>query len=328
MARLVARHEREDLSHHGVDGLQPAAQLLVEQEAGELGGAGALQELDENLARRPADAVRSLAERVVAHKVLLVVVPAELGQHGVHLLLVQRAAPLATEELLHLLKVRRVEPRRQRVLLGSHLDAVAHLGDASLAVNLLSAGGGRSQHQGTGGAARRARRSARRAARAARPQRHRRRGASHTRGAHSERHQNSRSESKCGRSGHVTRAAGARAPHWRPRRVRRPAPHARAVPLASEGAVSGDTGAPRRACGTTRAPGALLCGCACAIGRCACEERAGAAAKREAPHALRSVTRRELTQATARRASSIGGYNSAARCAKPHCRRSHSHRGR
>ena len=153
VARLVAAHQREDLSHHRVAGLHAAAQLLVEEEAGELGCAGALQELDEDLARRPADAFRSLAEAVVAHEVLLVVVVTELGEHAGHLLLVQPAVPLAGPQAVHLLKVGGVEARRQHVLLGSNLDALARLDQASLTVHVRGRRGVRRPH------ARRARRA-------------------------------------------------------------------------------------------------------------------------------------------------------------------------
>jgi len=55
--RLVARHQREHLRDRGVALLQPAAELLVEEEAGELSGARPLEELDKDLARRPLDRV-------------------------------------------------------------------------------------------------------------------------------------------------------------------------------------------------------------------------------------------------------------------------------
>jgi len=57
---LVARHEREDLRHRGVAGFQAAADLLVEQKAGELGRAAALEELDEDAAGGAADLVGGL----------------------------------------------------------------------------------------------------------------------------------------------------------------------------------------------------------------------------------------------------------------------------
>lgn len=46
------------LSDHGVGGFEPPAQLLVQQESGELGRAGALQELHENLAGRALRSTR------------------------------------------------------------------------------------------------------------------------------------------------------------------------------------------------------------------------------------------------------------------------------
>jgi len=55
VAGLVARQQHEDLGHGGVGVLEAPPQLLVEQEAGELGGAGSFKELDEDLAGGAGD---------------------------------------------------------------------------------------------------------------------------------------------------------------------------------------------------------------------------------------------------------------------------------
>ena len=56
-----------ELPQKGLFGVQPPPELLVQQEAGELGRAGALKELDEDLARRALEAgdqLRRLSSRV------------------------------------------------------------------------------------------------------------------------------------------------------------------------------------------------------------------------------------------------------------------------
>lgn len=83
-AQLAAR-ARVRTCDCGVDGLEAPPQLLEQQEAGELGRAGALQELDEDLARRPAQLLSGRLELLVAHKVALVVVGAHLGQERLQL---------------------------------------------------------------------------------------------------------------------------------------------------------------------------------------------------------------------------------------------------
>lgn len=97
--------------------LEAAAELLVEEEAGELGGAGALEELDEDLAEGALQLVGGLLEGRVADEVGLVVVRLELLEQRLELLLVQVLVHLRVEQRLHLVEVRRVEPRRQQRLL-------------------------------------------------------------------------------------------------------------------------------------------------------------------------------------------------------------------
>jgi hypothetical protein len=150
MARLVPGHEREDLGHHGVGFLQrngtsvnahqvlaetptpgcrskeatdlePAPELLVEEEPGELRGAGALEELDEYLAERSVHLVRGGLELRVAHEVGLVVVRLELLQQRVELRLVELLVDLGVEEAFHLVEVGGVEPRREQRLLDLRL---------------------------------------------------------------------------------------------------------------------------------------------------------------------------------------------------------------
>ena len=108
VACLVAGHEREHLGDHGVDLLQAASELLVEEKSAELRRAASLEELDEDLARGTLDLVRGGTERVVANEVALVVVLLELLEHSLHFLLVQLAVPLASEQLLHLLEILRL----------------------------------------------------------------------------------------------------------------------------------------------------------------------------------------------------------------------------
>lgn len=176
MARLVPGHERKDLGHHRVGFLQrngasarahkvlvemppknaepiakqrkarngtdlePAAELLVEEEARELGGAGALEELDEDLAERSLHLVCGGLELGVAHEVGLVVVRLELLQQRVELRLVELLVDLGVEELLHLVEVGGVEPRGEQRLL-----------DLRLAPRLLGRRGGCGRRRPGGG---------------------------------------------------------------------------------------------------------------------------------------------------------------------------------
>ena len=139
VASLVAGHEGEDLGSDGGSLLQAAAELLVEEETGELGGAGALEELDEDAALLTGDAVGGLLEGVVADEVLLVEVILELAEDRDELRLVEVGVDLLAEELLHLVEVGGVEAGGEEVLGGSLLDAVASELDAGLRVDL---GGG------------------------------------------------------------------------------------------------------------------------------------------------------------------------------------------
>ena len=102
-------HEGEDLGSDGGSLLQAAAELLVEEETGELGGAGALEELDEDAALLTGDAVGGLLEGVVADEVLLVEVLLELAEDRDELRLVEVGVDLLVEELLHLVEVGGVE---------------------------------------------------------------------------------------------------------------------------------------------------------------------------------------------------------------------------
>lgn len=101
--------------------LEPASQLLVEEESRELGGAGAFEELDENLSERALHLVGGGLELGVTHEVGLVVVRLELLQQRVELCLVELLVDLGVEEPLHLVEVRGVEPRREQRLLDLRL---------------------------------------------------------------------------------------------------------------------------------------------------------------------------------------------------------------
>jgi hypothetical protein len=72
--------------------------------------AGALEEFDEDFAGGAADLVGSVLEGVVAHKVGLVVVSPELGQHGLELVHLQVGVALQAEQVLHLVKIGGVKP--------------------------------------------------------------------------------------------------------------------------------------------------------------------------------------------------------------------------
>ena len=139
MPGLVTGHQGEDLSRDGGGLLEPAAELLVEEEAGELSGAGALEELDEDAAGITSDAVGGSLEGIVPHEVLLVEVLPELLEDGHELILVEVGVDLLAEELLHLVEVGGVEAGGEEVLGGSLLDAVASELDAGLLIDL---GGG------------------------------------------------------------------------------------------------------------------------------------------------------------------------------------------
>ena len=145
VARLVARHEGEDLGAHRRRLLEAAAELLVQQEAGELRGAGALEELDEDAAGLAGDAVRGGLERVVAHEVLLVEILLELLEDRHELGFVEVGVDLLAEELLHLVEVGGVEAGRQEVLVRSLLDAVARHLQAGLVVHRRARDGGRAR---------------------------------------------------------------------------------------------------------------------------------------------------------------------------------------
>lgn len=121
--------------------LEPAAELLVEEEPGELGGAGALEELDEDLAERALHLVGGLLELGVADEVGLVVVRLELLQQRVELVLVELLVNLGVEELLHLVEVSGVEARREQRLVDLRLAPL--LGRAGLR-------GGRGRRRGGG----------------------------------------------------------------------------------------------------------------------------------------------------------------------------------
>ena len=136
MPSLVAGHQGEDLSRDGGGLLEPAAELLVEEETGELRGAGALEELDEDAAGFAGDAVGGGLERIVPDEVLLVEVLPELLEDGHELSLVEVGVDLGAEELLHLVEVGGVEAGGEKVLVGGLLDTVAHLLDAGLGVDV------------------------------------------------------------------------------------------------------------------------------------------------------------------------------------------------
>lgn len=101
--------------------LEPAPELLVEEEPGELGGAGALEELDEDLAERALHLVSGGLELGVADEVGLVVVRLELLQQRLELGLVELLVDLGVEEPLHLVEVSGVEPRREKRFLDLRL---------------------------------------------------------------------------------------------------------------------------------------------------------------------------------------------------------------
>lgn len=136
MPGLVTGHQGEDLSRDGGGLLEPAAELLVEEEAGELSGAGALEELDEDAAGITSDAVGGSLEGIVPHEVLLVEVLPELLEDGHELILVEVGVDLLAEELLHLVEVSGVEAGGEEVLAGGLLDTVAHLLNAGLLVDV------------------------------------------------------------------------------------------------------------------------------------------------------------------------------------------------
>lgn len=87
---------------------------LVQQETAELGCAGPLQKLNEDLPGLACDALGCCLEGVVAHKVPLVVVVLELSAHGLELLHVQAGVDLLAEQLLHLVEVT-AESNKSRV---------------------------------------------------------------------------------------------------------------------------------------------------------------------------------------------------------------------
>jgi hypothetical protein len=120
-AHTPTRRSRKCTKKGAGRNLEPAAELLVEEEAGELGGAGALEELDEDLAERALHPVGGGLELGVAHEVGLVVVRLELLQQRVELRLVELLVDLGVEEALHLVEVRGVEPGREQRLLDLRL---------------------------------------------------------------------------------------------------------------------------------------------------------------------------------------------------------------
>mmetsp|Transcript_8975 Transcript_8975/g.14259 ORF Transcript_8975/g.14259 Transcript_8975/m.14259 type:complete len:428 (-) Transcript_8975:77-1360(-) len=140
MPGFVSAHEGEDLGNHRSGLLETAAKFLVQQKAGELGGARALKELDEDAARLTRDAVSSSLERVVAHEVLLVEVLTELLQDRHQLRLVEVGVDLGGEELLHLVEVGGVEARGEQVLVRRLLDSLAHLLDSGVGVDATGGG--------------------------------------------------------------------------------------------------------------------------------------------------------------------------------------------
>jgi hypothetical protein len=69
VAGLIPGEERENFGDGRVGRLQAAGELLVQEEARKFGGAGALQEFDEDLAGGALDGVGRLLEGLVADKV-------------------------------------------------------------------------------------------------------------------------------------------------------------------------------------------------------------------------------------------------------------------
>ena len=69
VAGLIPGEERENFGDGRVGRLQAAGELLVQEEARKFGGAGALQEFEEDLAGGALDGVGRLLEGLVADKV-------------------------------------------------------------------------------------------------------------------------------------------------------------------------------------------------------------------------------------------------------------------
>ena len=99
MAGLIARHQCEDLSHDRVGLLEAAAQLLVQQEAGELCSARSLEELNEDFASGALDLICRLLKGGRPDEVSLIVVCLELVKECLELSIGEVGVDLLVEKL-------------------------------------------------------------------------------------------------------------------------------------------------------------------------------------------------------------------------------------
>ena len=128
MAGLIAGHVGEAFSQQRILVLDAAAELLVQQKSGKLGGAALLQKLDEYLACFGVELVSSAVESFVTHKVMAVVVLTELladgfqflfirpqihGRHGLEICGVKtRCKDRVPDRIFHRRSLRRTQPRK------------------------------------------------------------------------------------------------------------------------------------------------------------------------------------------------------------------------
>ena len=107
---LVTHHQRKDFCNSRVGLLKPPSKLFVQEEARKLCCTGALQKLNKNLPGLARDVVSCGFERIIAHKMRLIVICSELPQAGLNLSHVDMRVELEIEQPLHLVEVGSVKP--------------------------------------------------------------------------------------------------------------------------------------------------------------------------------------------------------------------------